>query len=125
MTFRPAVAWISLLLQGVTAFLFHGLVLCVGPKGHTAVEWFAANDCCPPAVATTAVSGDRCCDCTDAPLLQPVADKRDGDRSGTAAPCAAILLVPQLEDSWSFGHSVRALAPPDELTARQYVVLQI
>ncbi len=111
------------MLQGVTALLVHGLVLCVGPEGHTAVEWFAAGDCCPPALPTTALQ-TQCCDCTDAPLLQPVADKRDGDRWVTVSQRVPLAAPPRVECPMCSHYAERTLAPPAELLARRTIVLQ-
>jgi hypothetical protein len=117
-------AGLSAFLQSATALLFHGLILCVGPQGHTAVEWFAAADCCASASAFS-LGGDRCCDCTDAPLLQPIVDKRDVvDMLPTASVSALIVAPPCTDHPCSVRLNPRVGSPPDALSARRTVVLQ-
>jgi len=121
-----AVVWLASALQAATALLFHGLVLCVGPEGHTAIEWLAAGDCCPPPMVSAALNTDRCCDCTDASLLQPFADKRDGDRLRTTASLRVPLLAPPRPENPGASHrAARRPAPSDQLLARRDIILQI
>jgi hypothetical protein len=124
-SFWQAVGWLSLALQGIAAFMFHGLVLCVGPEGHTAVEWFADADCRRVNTTTMSLDGERCCNCTDAPLLQPFADKRDDLRLVNASPRVTPLLAPRLENPRSCGAAAESPASPGGLTARRNIVLQI
>jgi hypothetical protein len=120
-----AVAWLSAFLQGVAAFFLHGMILCIEPGGHTAVEWLATSECCLETAAETSLSSDRCGGCTDAALLQPV-EKRDATATFVAT---ATELVPgptaahSLDDRRNRAAS-RAPAPPDDLSARRTVVLQ-
>lgn len=121
-----AVAWLSALLQGVAAFFLQGLILCVEPGGHTAVEWFASSDCCLKNVAVTSLSRDDCSDCTDASLLQPIVEKRYANAIVfTAAAVWAVATTSAPADGdWSTRATARAPAPPDDLSARRTVVLQ-
>lgn len=105
--------------------MFHGLVLCVGPEGHTAVEWFAADDCQGAPAGAAAFAADRCCDCTDARLLQPFGDKRDGDPLVGAAEPVRPLPLPPRGNACPHGAISRVFVPPDELTGRRQIVLQI
>ena len=120
---KRCIAYVSLLFQGIAALCFHGLTLCIGADGHTALAWMAADDCCPQTQSAAIRAGD-CCDCTDAPLLQPLADKRAaGDElvwsSASPSPIWFVLATPQTVPPADYG-----LPPPDSLTARHSVVLQ-
>ena len=126
-THRPylrRIACASLLMQSVAVLCFHGLTLCIGADGHTALAWMAADDCCPQA-ASAAIRADDDCDCTDAPLLQPAADKRS---TGDDFAATALVAAP----SWSFAaarplsapKAASGLPPPASLLARDSVVLQ-
>lgn len=123
-SFLRRIACVSLLTQGVAALCFHGLTLCVGADGHTAIAWMAADDCCLQT-QTTAVRPDDGCDCTDGLLLQPIAERRAG---GDELARSSASLAP----NWSFfpaapqtaPPAAYALPPPGSLIARHSVVLQ-
>lgn len=123
-SFLRRIAYSSLLIQAVAALCFNGLTLCIGADGHTALAWMATDDCCPQT-PTTAIKAEDCCDCTDGPLLQPMADKRPG---GDEITWTSVSPAPR----WSFSlaqlriapPAASGLPPPDSLTARHSVVLQ-
>jgi hypothetical protein len=118
---RTAVA--SLLIQGVAALCFHGLTLCIGSDGHTGLAWMAADDCCP-RTASASIKAGGCCDCTDAPLLQPIAEKRGGSDE---IACSALPPMPGklfIAAAWTSVPAVSGLPPPAGLVSRRSVVLQ-
>jgi hypothetical protein len=94
----------------LTLGMASGLVLCVGRDGHAAVESRFAEDCCADEAA-----GERAerltrvsCVCTDAPLLQPAAER--GGAPAVALPPLASVIPPPAADP--VRAVARGLPPP-------------
>lgn len=120
------VAWTAVVLQGFATLVLHGIILCVGPGDHVALELTSANNCCPPRSAMATVGDRDCCDCTDASLLQPMVERRPGAEIFAAGMLLSLSEpVTSAENRYRRLPVARSLAPPGYLGARRAVVLLV
>lgn len=132
---RPHAIRVLLLLSALVSFLLgdRGMVLCIAPDGHVAIEVDREGSCAPSAShhdPEAIVPADSCCGpCADVPLpsstLAAGGSRHDAHASDSKAPLVASHGCGRADDRplRAFGRA-DALAPRAFIPTGLYVVLR-